>query len=154
MGGIKTDMLFINALMASDEVTAMVGDRIFDTAIPGKDEDVDNEPVPYIIVSHNGLNNEDWTKDNDGEGETDVVQIGMTVAANDREELADLCILIRQAVNDYLDNYEPQEGEEDFTDDLPENREFSMQKVQYDPWKPCFFVDLNWTCDINNLELS
>jgi hypothetical protein len=64
--------------------------RLYSTAIPMPDEDAENVPVPYIIVSFNGLNNEGTTKDDPFEGDTDVVQIGVEVTAVNREQLAEL----------------------------------------------------------------
>lgn len=149
---LQTDRVFFDALAASTDLTALVGDRIYNTAIPGTDEDADNEPVPYIIVTFDGLNNEDYTKDNDYEGDTDVVQIGIEISANDRAELANIAGLVRSAVDNYFTNYEPQAGEEDLTDEIPDDYSFSAQAIQYDPWKPCFWQVLNYRCDTNRID--
>ena len=149
---LQTDRVFFDALAASTDIAALVGDRIYNTAIPGTDEDADNEPVPYIIVTFDGLNNEDYTKDNDYEGDTDIVQIGIEIAANDRQELANIAGLVRSAVDNYFANYEPQAGEEDMTEEIPDDYSFSAQAIQYDPWKPCFWQVLNYRCDTNRLD--
>ena len=149
---LQTDRVFFDAMNSSTDLAALVGDRIYNTAIPGTDEDIDNVPVPYIVVTFDGLNNEDYTKDNDFEGDTDIVQIGIEVAANDREELANIANLIRSTVDNYFANYEPSAGEEDLTDEIPEDYSFSAQAVQYDAWKPCYWQVLNYRCDTIRLN--
>ena len=56
----------------------------------------DEEFIAYIIVSFNGLNNQDTTKDSSYQGLTDTVTVGITIAARTRVELADLAIDARQ----------------------------------------------------------
>ena len=52
--GLSTDSIFITALRASQELTQAVGGRIYGTAIPLPDEDADNVPPPYLIVTFDG----------------------------------------------------------------------------------------------------
>ena len=76
-----TDKVFYNALLSSSELTALVGDRIYNTSIAVPDEDLLNEPVPYIIITFDGMQNEGLTKDNSFEGDTDKVQISIEITA-------------------------------------------------------------------------
>ena len=156
---LQTDRVFYAALKASDDLAELVDDRIFNTAIPGTDEDADNEPVPYIVVTFDGMNNDGTSKDDPYEGDTDVVNIGIEVAANDREQLATIADLIRSAVHTYFSTYEytlpensDEEAEEDLTDEIPEDYYFSAQAVQYDAWKPCFWQVLSYRCDTKRLD--
>ena len=49
-----TDKVFYNALKSSSELLEAVGNRIENTSIPVPDEELPNEPVPYIIITHQG----------------------------------------------------------------------------------------------------
>ena len=71
--GLSTDSIFIAALSASDDIMEAVGGRIYDTAIPLPDEEAENTPVPYIIVTFDSLQNDQTTKDDRYESEYDKV---------------------------------------------------------------------------------
>lgn len=108
------------------------------------DEDAENVPVPYVIVTFNGLNNEGTTKDDPFEGDTDVVQIGVEVTAVNREQLAELTQLVRSTIHDYLT--EDVDDERQTIDDY----QFSAEAVQYDSMKPCYWQTLRYQCDVFN----
>ena len=73
-----TDAIFVKALRSNAALIAELpaGD-VYNTSIALPDEDADNAPLPYVIVSFDGLNNQDTTKDNDYNGLTDTVTIGI-----------------------------------------------------------------------------
>jgi len=142
--GLSTDSIFIAALTSSAEVMQTIDGRLYSTAIPMPDEDAENVPVPYIIVSFNGLNNEGTTKDDPFEGDTDVVQIGVEVAAVNREQLAELTQLVRSTIHEYLT--EDVDDERQTIDDY----QFSAEAIQYDSLKPCYWQTLRYQCDVFN----
>ena len=67
-----TDVIFVKALRSNYELIEQLpaGD-VYNTAIALPEEEADNAPVPYIIVSFDGLQNQDQTKDDDFEAESD-----------------------------------------------------------------------------------
>lgn len=142
--GLETDSIFIAALTSSAEVMQTIDGRLYSTAIPMPDEDAENVPVPYVIVTFNGLNNEGTTKDDPFEGDTDVVQIGVEVTAVNREQLAELTQLVRSTIHDYLT--EDVDDERQTIDDY----QFSAEAVQYDSLKPCYWQTLRYQCDVYN----
>lgn len=142
-----TDKVFYNALKSNSELVEQVGGRIYNTSIPVPDEEFLNEPLPYIIIHFDGLQNEGWTKDNSYEGSNDKVKIGIEVAAEDRESLGNMMEAIRQTVISY---FEDADGHT--TDDyllVPDEYDFSATGVQYDSIKPCYWQTLNYVCDTN-----
>lgn len=139
-----TDKVFFNALKANSSIVEDTGGRIYNTAIPVPDEQVDKEPLPYIIITFDGLNNEGYTKDNSFEGDDDNVQIGILVAAEDRENLGKLMQTIRHAVIDY---FESDAHVKDDFDLIPESYVFSASNIQYDDQKPCYFQTLVYECE-------
>ena len=145
---LLTDTVFVSALRADSELMQQLpaGD-VYNTAIGLPDEQLDNAPIPYIIVSFDGLTNDAETKDDPFEGDTDSVQIGIEIAARTRLELGHLADSVRKAVHRYCMNVN--EGDEDFCE-VPEDYTFSANNVNYDPQKPCYWQILSYQCDCEN----
>jgi hypothetical protein len=136
--GLATDSIFIQALTASSELMDTIGSRLYGTAIPLPDEDIDNVPLPYIIVTFDGLNNDAQTKDNTYEGEFDVVNIGVEVVAESLTALHELAQKVRDTILTYMT-----------TEDTPIlDYQFSAQAIQYDSLKPCYWQTLTYQCDV------
>ena len=142
---LHTDKFFFNALKANADIMNEVEGRIFNPARSTTDEKEDR--IPYIIVKMDGLTNDQSTKD-DVEGDTDKVQIGIMVVADNRDMLAPLTEAVRQQCITYL-----HQVEEDPTSPLkniaPFDWEFSAEGVQYDYEKPCVYQILNYQCSTN-----
>lgn len=157
--GLSTDSIFISAISSDSELLATLGyvaptqssagstARIYSTAIPLPDEDLDNVPLPYVIVTFDGLNNDETTKDDPFESENDVVSIGIEVAAENRKALAELTQAIRTAVHEYM--VTQLSSDEDFP---IEDYRFSADAVQFDSLKPCYWQTLRYQCDVLNIE--
>ena len=140
-----TDKVFYNALRSNAALMTQVGGRIESTSIPVPDEDFLNEPVPYIIITFDGLQNEGFTKDNDFEGILDRVQVSIEVAAESRDELGSIMQTIRQTIIEY---FEDDEGHAwDDYDYIPQNYTFTASAVGYDSIKPCYYQTLTYNCD-------
>ena len=142
-----TDKVFYNALRSNADLMATVGGRIESTSIPVPDEQLDNEPVPYVIITFDGLQNDGFTKDNDFEGDTDHVQVGIEVAAATRDELGDITQAIRETVIAY---FEDEEGHAwDDYQYIPQHYTLTASPVGYESMKPCYFQTLTYNCDTN-----
>lgn len=142
-----TDKVFYNALRSNAALMEQVGSRIESTSIPVPDEEFDNVPVPYIIITFDGLQNDGFTKDNDFEGDTDHVQVGIEVAADTRDELGDIMQAIRETVVAYFEDIEGHACDD--YDLVPVNYTFTASPVGYDSMKPCYYQTLNYNCDTN-----
>jgi len=149
---LQTDIIFVKALRSNADLIAQLpaGD-VYNTAIALPDEKADNAEVPYIIVSYDGLNNTDTTKDSSYEGLTDTVTIGMEIAAKTRTQLAALAIIARQTIETYFQQHAGNPQDEDY-DLIPNSYTLAAQPVQYDSMKPCFWQRLTFTCDTNKDE--
>ena len=140
-----TDKVFYNALRSNAALMAQVGSRIESTSIPVPDEEFENVPVPYIIITFDGLQNEGFTKDNDFEGILDRVKVSIEVAAESRDELGQIMTDIRQTIIDY---FEDDDGHVwDDYEYVPQNYTFSASAVGYDGDKPCYYQTLTYNCD-------
>ena len=141
-----TDQVFYNALRQNADLMAMVGGRIENTSIPVPDDDLANQPLPYIIITYDGMQNEGFTKDDDYEGNVDKVQIGIEAAASDRETLGDIMQSVRATVKEYFANAE--EGSDDY-DLVPFGYALKATPVVYDSLVPCYYQSLQYECDTN-----
>ena len=141
-----TDKVFYSALKSNASLLQAVGERIYNTSIPVPDEDLVNEPVPYIIISFDGMENTGLTKDNDFEGDTDNVKISIEVTAPDRETLGELTTTIRDTILDY---FEDDTHDADTMQLIPLAYNLTAGPVCYDSEKPCLYQTLTYQCDTN-----
>ena len=150
---LATDSIFIAALQSSPELLHVLGyvapsrnsdghkARLYGTAIPLPDEDVDNVPVPYCIVTFDDLNNQVGTKDDLYESSYDNVNIGIEVAGETLTALHMLTQLVRDTVLTYFREHDT--AIDDYT--------FTAGPIQFDGMKPCYWQVLRYQCDVNNL---
>jgi len=151
---LATDSIFVSALQSNsdllEKLTEYIDDddttvieetpRLYGTAIGLPDEDADNVPVPYVIVTFDGLTNDQGTKDDRYESEYDTVNIGVTVSANTLDDLHTLTQMVRDTILSYLRT----------TDTAILDYQFAAQQIQYDSLKPCYWQVLTYQCDVNN----
>ena len=144
---LQTDIIFVKALRANADLMAQLaaGD-VYNTAIALPDEDLDNAPLPYAIVTFDGLNNDIDTKDDPFESESDSVNISIEIAAKTRNELGQLAGAIRRQVHQYFINADPTDEDYEL---VPTDYQFSAQAVNYDQMKPCYWQVLSYQCDTN-----
>lgn len=140
---LQTDAIFIKALRSNEVLTAKLKGRIYDTAIPLPDEEAENVPVPYVIVTYDGMANDTSTKDDAYESNSDNVNIGVLVIAETLDELHPLTAMIRDTIHDYF------VGHVDEDDEVPFDYSFTAQGITYDSMKPCFWQKLSYQCDTN-----
>ena len=142
-----TDTIFVKALRSNPTLLAkLAAGDVYNTTIPVPDEELDNVPVPYVIVAFNGLTNGDQTKDSLYEGSTDRVQISIEVVAKTRPQLGELVSDIRQTVREYFVNATPEDEDYHL---IPLDYDFSAERVIYDDLKPAYGQTLNYQCEVN-----
>lgn len=142
---LQTDLIFFKAIKSNSDLMETIGNRLYSTAIPLPDEDADNVPVPYVIITFDSLTNEGLNKDV-FEGSTDMVNVSIEVTASTRQELATLTETIRTTVRDFLEDCSDDDDDYDL---VPLDYQFTAQSVQYDSMKPCFWQVLQYNCDTN-----
>ena len=144
---LQTDIIFVKAIKSDASILAMLpAGEVYNTTIALPDKDLDNAPVPYIIVTFDGLVNDQSTKD-DYEGDTDRVTIGIEIAARNRREVGIIAKKVRKAVHRYF--RASMEADED-KKVIPYDYQFDASKVFYDQFKPCHWQTLTYQCDVWN----
>ena len=140
-----TDKVFYNALRSNAELMATVDGRIESTSIPVPDDQFLDTPVPYIIITFDGLQNEGYSKDNSFEGCEDKVQVSIEVAADTRDALGDIMQTIRATIIAYFEDTEGHAWDD--YEYVPTNYTFTASAVGYDSMKPCYYQTLTYNCD-------
>lgn len=144
---LVTDIIFVKAIRSNTELVAELpaGD-VYNTAIALPDEQAENAPLPYIIVTFDGLNNQDTTKDSSYNGLTDQVTIGIEIAAATRAQLAIFSVGVRNTIAEYFQEHVADTEDDDYAL-IPNSYQFQAGAVQYDSLKPCFWQRLTFVCD-------
>ena len=137
---LATDSIFVKAIQSDASLMQKIGGRLYGTAIGLPDEEADNVPVPYIIVTFNGLTNDQGTKDDRYESRYDKVEIGVDVTAQTLDELHNLTETVRDTILSYL------RSRTTAVDDYL----FTAEGIQYDSMKPCYWQVLRYQCDTIN----
>lgn len=137
---LATDSIFVKAIQSDASLMQKIGGRLYGTAIGLPDEEADNVPVPYIIVTFDGLTNDQGTKDDRYESRYDKVEIGVEVTAQTLDELHNLTETVRDTILSYL------RSRTTAVDDYL----FTAEGIQYDSLKPCYWQVLRYQCDTIN----
>lgn len=139
-----TDIIFVRAIKSDANILARLDSHdVYNTAIAMPDAELDNAPLPYAIVTNDGMTNDQSTKDT-FEGEYDTVGIGIEVAARTRKELAELVADIRKTVREFFENLPDDDAQYDL---VPLDYQLSAEPVRYDPMKPCYWQIMHYQCD-------
>lgn len=138
MSGLAFDKNFYSALIHNTRLKALTEDRIFNTARPEIDDEEDR--IPYIIITNEGVSNESETKDFEFESSTDLVTITVLIVMPSRESLAEISEMVRDTIATQAKDWE---GLLDY--------QFGAGPVQFDSMKPCHFVQFTYRCEVENL---
>ena len=146
---LQTDIIFVKALRENaDLMKQLPAGDVYNTSIALPDEDLNNAPLPYIIVSFDGLTNDVETKDDPYEGDSDRVTISIEIAAKTRPELGQLAEDVRRQVHQYFVDADSTDEDADM---IPLDYQFSAQQVNYDQMKPCYWQVLTYQCDTKSI---
>ena len=151
--GLLTDSFFIRAIKSNADLLAMLpaGDIYNNVADP--DFDMENVPLPYIIVNNDGGSEGDTTKDTWSEGIEDKVNISVLMVCRSRQELADMTLAVRKTISDFMkatwqriSEGTPEEGDEI----APTGYQFSFSDIAYIIEKPAHRQMFDYDCTTPN----
>lgn len=141
---IELDKLFYDALQADETLKTAVGGRIVSTCFEVGPDEKDNTPLPCIIVTDDGLTNNQQTKDNVWEPGEDRVQASVEVDGTSPKQVKRLIRMVRKAINNYITTLYTQ-GE-----DIPNLQSVQTNGVAWDWMKPCYHSTVSYQCDVEN----
>ena len=142
----QVDEIIYDAIRADEELMTAISGHVVSTCFEVSPTDADNTPLPYIIVTDDGFQNQVESKDDGWEGTEDRVSVGVEVAAESPQEVKHLIRMVRQAVASYIEQMY------DDGEDIPELDSLSSDGLAWDWTKPCYYQRLTYQC-ITNTEV-
>ena len=142
----QVDEIIYDAIRADEELMTAISGHVVSTCFEVSPTDADNTPLPYIIVTDDGFQNQVETKDDGWEGTEDRVSVGVEVAAESPQDVKRLIRMVRQAVASYIEQMY------DDGEDIPELDSLSSDGLAWDWSKPCYYQRLTYQC-ITNTEV-
>lgn len=136
----QVDEIIYDAIRADEDLMTAISGHVVSTCFEVSPEEADKTPLPYIIVTDDGFQNQIESKDEGWEGSEDRVQAGVEVAAVSPKEVKRLILMVRKAVVSYIDQMYD-EGE-----DIPELDSLSSDGIAWDWMKPCYYQRLSYQC--------
>ena len=142
----QVDEIIYDAIRADEEIMTAISSHVVSTCFEVSPTDADNTPLPYIIVTDDGFQNQIESKDDSWEGTEDRVSVGVEVAADSPQDVKRLIRMVRQAVASYIGQMY------DDGEDIPELDSLSSDGLAWDWTKPCYYQRLTYQC-ITNTEV-
>lgn len=140
----QVDEIIYDAIQADAALMTAIDGRVVSTCFEVSPDETDNTPLPNIIVTDDGFQNQDTTKDSVWEGEDDEVQVTVDIAAKSPNEVKDLVRMVRRAVSRYIIGmYSNHEA-------VPELDKLSSDGLQWDWMRPCYYQKLTYNCSIKS----
>ena len=144
----QVDEIIYDAIRADAALMEAIGGRVQSTCFEVSPTEADNTPLPNIIVTDDGFQNQTGTKDNVWESDEDRVQAGVDVAAESPKEVRRLIRMVRRAIEQYVVGLYTK-GEK-----IPTLEQLSSSGIAWDWMRPCYYQQLTYQCstkaDIDN----
>lgn len=137
------DVILYQALTADADLMEAVGGRIQSTCFEVGPDEPDNTPLPYIIVTDDGFQNQQTTKDYLWESIEDRVQATIEIGADSKNEVQTLLKDCRRAVENHITNL----AEQGYA--IPQLEGLRSDGIAWDWMKPCYYTHLIYECTIN-----
>lgn len=143
------DELIYEAIKADEQLMQTIGGRVVSTCFEIPLDQEDNTPLPNIIITDDGFQNNVTTKDCVWEGGEDQVQVTVDIAAESPGEVKQIMRKVRKAVEVYMASLGAQ---------MPTLANLTAGELAWDLVKPCYHKPLIYQCvtkaDIDNEQES
>ncbi len=144
----SVDEIIYDAICADTALMEAIGSRVVSTCFEVPSAEADNTPLPNIIVTDDGFQNQVGSKDCVWESGEDRVQATVDVAADSPKEVKRLIRMVRRAVENHIILMSATDG------CIPELDSLSSNGIAWDWMKPCYYQHLTYQCttlsDIDN----
>lgn len=138
----SVDEIIYDAICADTALMEAIGSRVVSTCFEVPPAEADNTPLPNIIVTDDGFQNQVGTKDCVWESGEDRVQATVDVAASSPEEVRRLIRMVRRAVENHIILMSATDG------CIPELDSLSSNGIAWDWMKPCYYQQLSYQCTV------
>ena len=136
----QLDTIIYDAITADADLMTAIGSRVVSTCFEVPPTEDDNTPLPNVIITDDGFQNQVGTKDTVWESGEDRVQVSVDIAAQSPNEVKTLVKAVRRAIEAHMVNLYEQ-GE-----DTPELENLSSGGLAWDWMKPCYYQKLTYQC--------
>lgn len=138
--------IIFDALCANNELVQIVGGRIKSTCFEVPPMEQDNTPLPYIIITDDGMSPSQTTKDNEWMPYLFRVNVGVEIGATSSNEVWDIELKVMKAIADHMQNLAEQGIDTPYLNEgYPQT-----EGIAWDWTKPCYFDTIHYQCDIEN----
>lgn len=138
--------IIFDALCANNKLVQIVGGRIKSTCFEVPPMEQDNTPLPYIIITDDGLSAAQTTKDNEWMPYLFRVNVGVEIGAASSNEVWDIELKVMKAIADHMQNLAEQGIDTPYLNEVYPQTE----GIAWDWTKPCYFDTIHYQCDIEN----
>ena len=138
----SVDEIIYDAICADTALMEAIGSRVVSTCFEVPPAEADNTNLPNIIVTDDGFQNQNGTKDCVWESGEDRVQATVDVAASSPEEVRRLIRMVRRAVENHIILMSATDG------CIPELDSLSSNGIAWDWMKPCYYQQLSYQCTV------
>ena len=138
----SVDEIIYDAICADTAIMEAIGSRVASTCFEVPPAEADNTPLPNIIVTDDGFQNQNGTKDCVWESGEDRVQVTVDVAADSPKEVKRLIRMVRRAVENHIILMSATDG------CIPELDSLSSNGIAWDWMKPCYYQQLSYQCTV------
>ena len=138
----SVDEIIYDAICADTALMEAIGSRVVSTCFEVPPAEADNTPLPNIIVTDDGFQNQVGSKDTVWESGEDRVQATVDVAASSPEEVRRLIRMVRRAVENHIILMSATDG------CIPELESLSSNGIAWDWMKPCYYQQLSYQCTV------
>ena len=138
----SVDEIIYDAICADTALMEAIGSRVVSTCFEVPPAEADNTPLPNIIVTDDGFQNQVGSKDCVWESGEDRVQATVDVAASSPEEVRRLIRMVRRAVENYIILMSATDG------CIPELDSLSSNGIAWDWMKPCYYQQITYQCTV------
>ena len=136
----QLDEIIYDAIRSDASLMEAIGDRVVSTCFEVPPTEDDNTPLPNVIITDDGFQNNTTTKDCVWEGGEDQVQVTVDIAAKSPEDVKQLVRRVRRVVEQHISRLYNQ-GEE-----IPILANLTSNGIAWDWMKPCYFTNLVYQC--------
>lgn len=136
------DEIIYDAISADATLMEAIGSRVVSTCFEVSPEDYDNTPLPNIIVTDDGFQNQNGTKDCVWESGEDRVQVTVDVAADSPKEVKRLIRMVRRAIENQIILMSAN------NERIPELESLSSGGLAWDWMKPCYYQQITYQCTV------
>ena len=138
----SVDEIIYDAICADTALMEAIGSRVVSTCFEVPPAEADNTPLPNIIVTDDGFQNQVGSKDCVWESGEDRVQATVDVAASSPEEVRRLIRMVRRAVENHIILMSATDG------CIPELDSLSSNGIAWDWMKPCYYQQISYQCTV------